>query len=395
MSSVEAKEPPDRTGDSGAFHLVRFEREIFPFLQATQWVPLAGTDERDRVAGAYDVVFEPGVLESLRKNSERRPDTDVVGLLLGRGCECPWTRRHGLRVTAILTPPDTRRRRWFRRQTPVTDGRPIDARLGDLLVQEDRPAGHVLGWFRARPDRAPALTPDEAALHGRSFTEPWQFALLVPTAAEEPTLGILGRDENGEMRPSRLRPYYRLEGGRRGSRHVMAANYRKVERAVSAPGRTRLAIELQHRRTPTLVTAACTVLGVLMGLGLSFELSRANQPGVEPGLPVAFASPVPERPLTPAERAAREAVEAEGRVPGLAEDFERRVAAYDAQRLKPQSAEGYCRDLGIAFDGVHAAYVNLIRERARLEPGTAQNAITAATREKGAIDTHFDESGCR
>jgi hypothetical protein len=68
---------------------------------------------------------------------------------------------------------------------------------------------------------------------------------------------------------------------------------------------------------------------------------------------------------------------------------------YDAQRLKPQSAAGYCRDLGIAFDGVHAAYVNLIRERARLEPGTAQNAITAATREKGAIDSHFDGSGCR
>ena len=54
---------------ASAFTLVRFERDIFPFLQSRQWVPAADSDERDRVAGAYDVVFRRGLLEDIRRSS--------------------------------------------------------------------------------------------------------------------------------------------------------------------------------------------------------------------------------------------------------------------------------------------------------------------------------------
>lgn len=392
MSEVRAETPSGGRG-SGGFQLVRFAREIFPFLQSTQWVSLSGPNERERVGGAYDVVFAHGVLDRIRREAKRFPGEESVGLFYGHGCECPWTRRLWLRVEAVSSPEPPRKRRWFRSGPAAPDERPIDERLEALLEGTDHPEGQLLGWYRTRHEGAPRLTSEESELHASRFEEPWQFCVVIPTGTPHPVLGLFGRDEVGRVRPNLLRPFYELEQNGSHLRHrpVTPWNYRVVERS-ERPGGSPVWSGIRRRKAPALATAACTVLGVGIGLALSYELSRANQPsssGTEAA--ATFGSPVggfgSEDPDAEEERWQR--------VRGLIQTFESRMAAYDDARLRPGSAATYCDDLARAYDAVHASFVTLLQQRAQLDPGAARRQIEAAVQAKGRVDATFDASSCR
>ena len=397
MSEVRAETPSGGSG-SGGFQLVRFAREIFPFLQSTQWVSLSGPNERERVGGAYDVVFAHGVLDQIRRAAKRFPGEETVGLFYGRGCECPWTRRLWLRIEAVASPEAPRGEGWLRRRPEAPDERSIDERLEALFSEADRPVGKVLGWYRTRHEGAPRLTSEEAAVHARRFEEPWQFCVVIPTGTQHPMLGVFGRDEVRKVRPNLLRPFYELEqnGSQLRHRPVAPWNYRVVERA-ERPGGSPVWSGIRRRKAPALATAACTVLGVTIGLALSYELSRANQPGDGTAAATAsFGSPFGGFAATQGDEPDANTEELERwRVRGLIPTFERRLAAYDEARLRPANAATYCADLSRAYDGVHAAFVTLLQQRARLEPGAVRPQIEAAVQSKGRVDATFDASPCR
>lgn len=405
MSEARAETSSGGRG-SGGFQLVRFSREIFPFLQSTQWVSLSGPNERERVGGAYDVVFAHGVLDRIRRDARRFSGDETVGLFYGHGCECPWTRRLWLRVESVVTPEPPGKKGWFRRQIGVPDERPIDERLAELTESAERPGGQLLGWYRTRREGAPRLTGDETDIHARRFDEPWQFCVVIPTGTPHPVLGLFGRDEGGRVRPSLLRPFYELEqnGSHLRQRPANPWNYRVVERAERAGGSPVLS-GIRRRKAPALATAACTVVGVAIGLALSYELSRANQPP-DPGAEAAatFASPFSGFSARPAagneveegaEAAALADEERRERVRAVIQTLERRLAVYDEARLRPASAATYCEDLSRAYDGVHAAFVTLLQRRAELEPGAVRTQIQAAVQSKGRVDASFDASPCR
>lgn len=404
MSEARAETPSGGRG-SGGFQLVRFSREIFPFLQSTQWVSLSGPNERERVGGAYDVVFAHGLLDRIRRDAKRFPGDETVGLFYGHGCECPWTRRLWLRVESVVAPEPPGQKGWFRREVEAPDERPIDERLEELLESAERPGGQLLGWYRTRPEGAPRLTDEETEIHARRFDEPWQFCVAIPTGTPHPVLGVFGRDEGGGVRPSLLRPFYELEQNGSHLRHRPATpwNYRVVERA-DRPGGSPVLGGIRRRKAPALATAACTVLGVSIGLALSYELSRANQPS-DPGAAAAtFGSPFPARSARAATASGREEdadaaaladEERRERVRSLIQTYERRLTAYDEARLRPASASTYCEDLSRAYDGVHAAFVTLLQRRAELDSGAVRTQIEAAVQSKGRVDASFDASPCR
>jgi len=397
---------PSGGGGSGGFQLVRFAREIFPFLQSTQWVSLSGPNERERVAGAYDIVFAHGVLERVRRDAKRFRGQDTVGLFYGHGCECPWTRRLWLRVESVAAPEPPRSKGWLRRRSEPPDERSIDERLEALLRSRDPSGGQLLGWYRTRHDGAPRLTGEEAEAHARRFDEPWHFCVAIPTGTPHPVLGLFGRDETGRLRPNLLRPFYELgqNGGHLRHRPATPWNYRVVERA-ERPGGSPVWSEIRRRRAPAVATTACLVLGVAMGLALSYELSRANQPADPPmGAAATFGTPftglvsggrsgASGDASAPADAVA--AAEARERVLGLLETFERRVRAYENARVRPASAETYCEDLTAAYDGVHAAFVTLVQQRSKLEQGAVRSQVETAVQSKGRVDASFDASPCR
>jgi len=232
MSEMRAETSTGGSGSSG-FRLVRFAREIFPFLQSTQWVSLSGPNERERVAGAYDIVFAHGLLDQIRRHAGRVPDSDTVGLFFGQGCECPWTRRLWIRVDTALGPELPRKSGWRRRAPETVDQRPIEERLQSLLARPDRPRGHIVGWYHTRAEGAPRLSSAETEILAARFDEPWQFCVAIPTDTQHPVLGVFGRDEGGEVRPNLLRPFYELKqnGSQLRHRPVAPWNYRVVERA--------------------------------------------------------------------------------------------------------------------------------------------------------------------
>jgi hypothetical protein len=381
-----AGDGPGRTG-SAAFSLVRFEREIFPFLQCTQWIPSEGAGERDRLAGAYDVVFPRGMLEGIRREAKKHPEGDCVGVFYGVGCECPWTRRLWVRVdsTAIENPPA--RKGLLRRRPTTVDGRPIGERLAALLDRPRDEPGTLLGWFRTRRTDALVMFASESESFTNRFREPWQFSVLLPAPGTEGAYGVFGRDEDGRIRDGLARPFYEHEETRNGRdrRPVAPTNYHLVERATELPGSTGAWREVQRQRAPALVTAACMVFGVAGGLALSYELSRASQPGGFLGeSPTVFASPGGD--LAPAD--------AGGSLQGLVAVFEGQVAVFNELIDRPADASTYCDDLQAARDAVHGAFLTLIRRRDELSADTASEEIERAIQEKGRVDSRFERADC-
>ena len=383
------------SGDSGSgFSLVRFEREIFPFLQCTQWIPADGVGERDRLAGAYDVVFPRGMLEGIRREARKSPEGDVVGAFYGVGCECPWTRRLWIRVDAALLEEPPKRAGLLRRRPKTPDGRSFGERLAELLEREDAPSGSLLGWFRTRRTDALVMFASESEAHARRFREPWQFAALLPAPGSSGAYGIFGRDEDGRIRDSLARPFYEHEetAGGRDRRPVAPPNYRLVERASELPGSTGAWREVQRRKTPALVTAACMVFGVAGGLALSYELSRASQPGgFLAQRPPVFESPLADAETVEAPPSDEDVVE---RVEGLVAVFEGQVAAFNELYETPARATTFCEDLHAAHRAVHGAFLTLIRQRERLDVDTVSARIEWAIQEKGRVDTKLDRAAC-
>ncbi|MFV1988577.1 MAG: hypothetical protein ACC682_14990 [Gemmatimonadota bacterium] len=372
---------------SSAFSLVRFEREIFPFLQSTQWIPGSDADERDRLAGAYDVVFPYGLLEKIRRDAKRLPEGDLVGLFYGTGCECPWTRRLWIRVDSVVVEEPLRRKGLLRRRRKTADPREVEERIQALVGHDESPEGFILGWFRTRQTDALVLFASESDMHDRSFGEPWQFSVLLPAPGTNGSYGVFGRDEDGEMRDSQARPFYERESDRRQfrSKGVSPPNYRIVERASQLPGRTGAWREVQRRKAPAAATAACMVFGVAGGLALSYELSRASQPGgALSGEVATFASPEPEVVVPTAEE----------RIEGYVDTFKSNVNRATELLERPSSASSYCDDLTSAYRGVHASFVNLVRKRDELEPESAMQEVELAIQAKGRVDARFDRSGC-
>jgi hypothetical protein len=377
------------TGGSrrSGFSLVRFEREIFPFLQSTQWIPGADARERDRLAGAYDIVFPHGLLEKVRREAKRLPDGDAVGLIYGTGCECPWTRRLWIRVDGYRCEQPPARRGWLRRRSTAPDPRPVGQRIQALLEGDEKPDGFLLGWYRTRRTDALVMFASETETHATLFREPWQFSVLLPAPGTDGLYGIFGRDEDGQIRDTMARPFYECEPAGRAfrSKRVSPPNYRIVERATELPGSSGAWRELQRRKAPAYATAACMVFGVAGGLALSYELSRASEPGgfLRPE-PILFAAPVQEDPApTP-----------EARLRGHIRTFESNVARFGDALNRPSDASTYCDDVRIAYRGVEASFVTLIRKRDELDPGAVAAEIESATQAKGRVDSRFDRSGC-
>ncbi|MDH3734755.1 MAG: hypothetical protein OEU54_14605 [Gemmatimonadota bacterium] len=371
---------------SSAFSLVRFEREIFPFLQSTQWIPTEGSDERDRLAGAYDVVFPRGLLERMRRTARRFPDGDFVGLLYGNGCECPWTRRHWLQVEDVFTEQLARRRGLLRRRPKESDRGSIARRIADLIDSPEAPDASLLGWFRTRHTDALVMFASETEAHAQRFREPWQFSVLLPVPGSEGSYGVFGRDEDGSIRDSLARPFYEDESnwkGRRG-RAVAPPNYRMVERATELPGSTGAWREVKRRKAPALVTAVCTIFGVALGLALSYELSRANQPDGLLAEGASFASPVGEIEVT-------EGVD----LLGLLDVFDQNVDAFNRLLDSPREASTYCEDVRGAHLGVRGAFVTLIRGREAIDADAVSVEIEMAIQAKGRADARLGRSGCQ
>jgi len=388
MAEIQGGDEGSHDVKASAFTLVRFERDIFPFLQSRQWVPATGADECDRVAGAYDVVFRQGLLEAIRRSSKRYPEEDSVGLLFGQGCQCPWTRRLWVRVDSIVAEDAPRGRGVFRRAGVPRDLKSASERVAELIAKTARPGESLLGWYRTRRDGAVELDPDEIEVHARSFVEPWQFSMIVPSRSGSGGHGLFARDEGGRLVSTRIRPFYEHEaGGRRlRSRAVAPTNYRPVERAENLPGGSCRWTRLTRHKAPALTTAACTVFGVMAGLALSYELSRASQPGGRLSAAPVFASPL--------DRTARasETVSANDDPGGLVEVLDRNVERFTRVLDHPGDASSYCKDLSSAYSGVHAAFVGLMQRRDELASPRAD--VELAIQTKGRIDARFDRTGC-
>lgn len=372
---------------AAAFTLVRFEREIFPFLQSTQWVPRTASDERTRIAGGYDIVLEHGLAEKIRRAARRCPGEEAVGILYGRGCECPWTRRLWIRVEAFELADAPVRKGAFRRAASAPSGRSVAERLSALLDTAPPNGLSVVGSVHVRPGAAVALSADEGGAHARGLTEPWQLSLLLSSGSKDRTAGVFGRDEDGRLRGGLLRPFYEMEprGIWRPGRHVSAANYRIVERADELPGRSRAVAELERRKVPAMVNAGCIVFGVALGLVLSYELSRASQPGGFLSDDPAFASPLDE--ILPAGTP--------DPLPGLARLFESNVDRFEEVHERSADAAAYCEDLANAYESVQSAFVNLIRRRDRLDAESVTETVEMAIQTKGRVDSRFAATGCR
>ncbi|MDX1394968.1 MAG: hypothetical protein R3195_11265 [Gemmatimonadota bacterium] len=378
------------------FSLVRFEREIFPFLQATQWVSGAGGAERDRLGGAYDLVFPHGLLEKFRRDARKFPDGDAVGLLYGTGRECPWTRRLWVRVDAVAMEDPPARRGWLRRRPRTRDELSIGQRIEALAAHGDPPSGALLGWVRTRQTDALVMFASETETHATTFREPWQVAVLLAAPGSDGGYGIFGRDEDGQIRDARPRPFYEREPerGSRSGKSVSPPNYRIVERATELPGGSRAWREVRRRKASALGMAACLVFGVAGGLALSYELSRATRPGgfLAPEPALAFASPadavepVEEGPLARAP---------EERILGYFETFERNVARFNRLVARPTNAATYCDDLASAYSGVHGSFVTLSRKRDELDPTGIAARLELADQEKRRVDARFDRADCR
>ncbi len=377
-----------REAAKGSFELLRFERDVFPFLQSRQWIPAGTADGRDRVAGAYDIVFAGGVLERLADEARRAPGRDVVGLFYGRGCECPWTRRYWLRVERATQVAARGRGRGLWNRPPPEEAHvlPIERRLA-ALVAARAGEGHVLGWFRLGTADATELSPAERLAHERVLPEPWQFAVKISILGAAPHLGLFGRDESGRLTAERPCSFYELEGRRERHRRALASNYVALERPRKLPGASPAWREVGRRRASTLTTVGCAALGVGLGLALSFELAPSGGVGSALGSQAAFASPIafggagPASPARPVER--------------FVDDFERRLAAYTAARRRPADGPHFCEDLVIARAGVEAAFINVIRHREELAgDGDLDARLQEAVRAKGRVDADFDGSGC-
>jgi len=374
-----------------SFTLVKFEREIFPFLQSTQWVPRTASNERTRIAGAYDVVFAFGLAERIRRVARRFPEGSAVGVLYGRGCECPWTRRLWIRVEGFqLADTPTRRsvlrRNFFERNAPLPPARSVEERLVELLDTPPPTGTSVVGLIHSRLGTVIALSAEEGEVHARDLPEPWQLSLVLSRGSKEKTVGVFGRDEDGRLRGGLLRPFYELEpsGWWRFRREVQASNYRIVERAEDLPGRSYALAELRRRKVPALASAACIVFGVAGGLVLSYELSRASQPGGFLSGESQFASPIEIEPAgTP------------DPMRTLIDVFQSNVERFEAVRRSPTDAARYCEDLMDAHDAVQASFVNLIRKRDELDAESVSETVEMAIQTKGRVDSRFAETGCR
>ncbi len=378
-----------RSRDS-AFSLVRFEREIFPFLQSTQWIPGAEADERDRLAGVYDIVFPYGLLEKVRRDAKHLPEGDLLGLFYGVGCQCPWTRRLWIRVDSVVAEEPPPRKGLLRRRAKTPETRRVGDRIEALIGRDESPDGFLVGWFRTRTTAPPVMFASESEAHAVSFREPWQFSTLLPPLGTEGDYGIFGCDEDGELRDSRVRAFYECESEGRHirSKGVSPPNYRIVERASDLPGSSGAWREVQRRKAPAMATAACMVFGVAGGLALSYELSRASQPGGSLSGEVAtFAAPMVaiEEVVVPT---------AEERVEGHVETFRSYVRRFTDLLERPSSASTYCEDLTSAYNGVHASFLTLVRKRDELDVGSEIEQVELALQAKGRIDARFDRSGC-
>jgi len=330
MAGIHGGDEGSNHVQASAFTLVRFERNIFPFLQSRQWVPATGADERDRVAGAYDVVFRNGLLEEIRRSSKHYPGEDSVGLLFGQGCQCPWTRRLWVRVDSIVAADAPRGRGLFRRAGASPDLRSASERVAELIAKTARPDESLLGWYRTRQDETVELGLEEIEIHEDSFVEPWQFSMIVPSKSGTGGHGLFARDEGGRLAPTRIRPFYEQEaGGRRlWSRAVAPTNYRPVERAEDLPGSSPRWARFTRQKAPALTTAACTVFGVMAGLALSYELSRTSQPGGRESDAPVFASPLDGIGSVDGIGRSREPASAEDEMGGLVEILDRNAQRF-------------------------------------------------------------------
>jgi hypothetical protein len=251
--------------------------------------------------------------------------------------------------------------------------------------QESR--GTPLGWFRTRQTDALVMFASESETFTTRFREPWQFSALLPAPGTDGGYGIFGRDEDGRVRDALARPFYEHEETKNGRdrKPVLPMNYHLVERATELPGSTGAWREVQRRKAPALVTAACMVFGVAGGLALSYELSRASQPG---GFlmdnPMVFASPAGD----PASGDSGASLQ------GLVAVLEGQVAVFNELIDRPAEASTYCQDLQAARNGVHGAFLTLIRRRDELSADTASEEIERAIQEKGRVDSRFERAEC-
>lgn len=410
MTDAGAREPPGGSApprEASPFHLLPFQSERFPFGASILWTPRKSWFIDERHLPRPDIVIDQPVFEAIEQLRSAHPAGEAAGVLVGRLCECPWTRRqwvHAMIAIGATLPADMKSDRDGGAVEDAERGHILEDLVVEGLQTPDREDALPLGWFRTREGSGCSLTEAEANLHARHFTEPWQFGSLIlsPTTKSGPRHGmVFVSGESGELTARQWSFYERLGGitdraGRPLQSRVAWVNY-AADRPTLPVNSQMQAQRRRHRARPGASDPArtprrgrrgrgATALALSAVLAITIWQALRGNPSASVDLAPPVSLDAPGQFASPTFAVAPEAFE----------EFRRASRGYLDMSRAFLGQEVDCTRLATAYRSAADAFDALapaLRDETTQDPGpSAVDGMVAETIEE--IEADFVRSGC-
>jgi hypothetical protein len=221
MTDTGARESPDEVvfvPEANPFSLLPYQSERFPFWASILWTPRNSWVIDERMVPRPDIVIDQRVFRAIDTLRSAHPAGEAAGVLIGRLCECPWTRRHWVHAMTVCGETLSTHMRYDHEEDAreeIGRGRVVEDAVMAAFRRSDRGDTLPVGWFRTRQGSACSLTRPEADFHARHFTEQWQFGLLIlfsPTESRPRRGMVFVADDRGEVTARNWSFYEHLDG---------------------------------------------------------------------------------------------------------------------------------------------------------------------------------------
>jgi proteasome lid subunit RPN8/RPN11 len=176
-------------------------KQVLPTARAILWNP----GGKRFPGGRYPIFLEQKALTALHEHQVAARGQALIGFLVGDLFECPTTKVRYLVVDSTIRLNQA----IYGDKTNV-----VVSRLWDRIQQELRKAGgNLLGWYHSHAPLAVELAPGDVQTHEQYFTQPWHFAVVLGTDAEnKPVAGLFRPSQSDTWHQTSLSFYELIEG---------------------------------------------------------------------------------------------------------------------------------------------------------------------------------------